>query len=139
MQRITFKSLALFLSLIFLLSGLTSCAPDLDRKTKEGATVGAVAGGVIGILFDTHNRWRGAVLGAAIGAVIGGTAAYIMERAGKDAAKTKRPVTYVSEDGVQKVYAKPVKSEGKCEWVTIEYYEYGKLVKEEKRKVCSES
>ncbi|MEZ0344878.1 MAG: glycine zipper 2TM domain-containing protein [Caldimicrobium sp.] len=112
---------------------------ELDQKTKEGATVGAVAGGVIGVLLDKNNRWRGAVLGAAIGAIIGGTVSYIMDRASKEAATTKKPVTYVSEDKVQKVYAKPVKSEGKCEWVTIQYYEYGKLVKEEKRKVCPET
>lgn len=137
MKRGKIEIFVLFLSFILIFSGLSACVPEIDKKTKEGATVGAVAGGVIGVLFDTHNRWRGAVLGAAIGAVIGGTAAYIMDRASKEAASTKKPITYVSEDGVQKVYAKPVKSEGNCEWVTVQYYEYGKLVKEEKRKICS--
>ena len=50
----------------------------------------------------------------------------------KELLQLKKPVTYVSEDGIQKVYAKPVKSEGNCEWITVQYYEYGKLVKEKK-------
>lgn len=130
------KILSSLLLLFFGLFVFSSCIPELDKKTKEGATVGAVAGGVIGVLFDKHNRWRGAVLGAAIGAVIGGTASYIMDRASKEAARTRKPVTYESEDKIQRVYAQPVKSEGNCEWVTVQYYEYGKLVKEEKRKIC---
>jgi len=59
-----------------------------------------------------------------------------MDRASKEAATTKKPVEYVSEDKVQRVYAKPVGSQGNCEWVTVQYYEYGKLVKEEKKLVC---
>ena len=54
------------------------------------------------------------------------------EKTKEGAATTKKPVTYVSEDDIQKVYAKPVKSEGSCEWITVQYYEYGKLVKEKK-------
>lgn len=115
---------------------LTSCTPTLDKKTKEGATVGAVAGAAIGVLLDAHNRWRGAVLGAVIGGIIGGTAVQIMDRASKESATYRQPVTYESEDKVQKVYAQPVKSEGKCEWVKVQYYEHGKLVKEEMRRVC---
>ncbi len=129
------KWLASLLVFALLLTGLSSCV-ELEQKTKEGATVGAVAGGVLGVLLDKNNRWRGAVVGAALGALIGGTAATIMDRASKEAATTKKPVEYVSEDKVQRVYAKPVKSEGKCEWVTVQYYEYGKLVKEEKKLVC---
>ena len=128
-------SLILIFGIFFL--GLFGCTNiDIDQKTKEGATVGAIAGGVLGTLLDKNNRWRGAVLGAAIGAVIGGTASYIMDRASKEAARTKKPVVYESEDKVQKVYAKPLAPEGNCEWVTVQYYEYGKLVKEEKKKVC---
>ncbi len=130
------KFLALLVFLFFSLNLLFGCTPDLSQKTKEGATVGAVAGGVIGVLIDKNNRWRGAVLGAAIGAVVGGTASYIMDRASKESATTKKPVTYESEDKQQKVYAAPIRSEGNCEWVKVQYYEYGKLVKEENRKVC---
>ncbi|MFN3921859.1 MAG: glycine zipper 2TM domain-containing protein [Caldimicrobium sp.] len=128
--------LAFLISLFLVVSLFSGCMPDMNQKTKEGATVGAVAGGVLGVLLDKNNRWRGAVLGAAIGAVIGGTASYIMDRASKDAATHKKPVTYESEDKVQKVYAQPLKSEGNCEWVKVQYYEYGKLVKEENKKVC---
>ncbi len=129
------KWLASLLVFVLLLTGLSSCV-ELEPKTKEGATVGAVAGGVLGVLLDKNNRWRGAVVGAALGALIGGTAATIMDRASKEAATYKKPVEYVSEDKVQRVYAKPVGSQGKCEWVTVQYYEYGKLVKEEKKLVC---
>jgi len=136
MKGIT-RLMAGILTLLFCLATLSACMPELDRKTKEGATVGAVAGGVLGVLFDKHNRWRGALLGAALGAVIGGTAANIMDRASKDAAYYRKPVTYESEDKVQRVYAQPVKSEGNCEWVKVQYFEYGKLVKEENKRVCN--
>ncbi|MFN3505620.1 MAG: glycine zipper 2TM domain-containing protein [Caldimicrobium sp.] len=130
------KFVALLVVFFFSVGLMVSCTQDLSQKTKEGATVGAVAGGVLGVLLDKNNRWRGAVLGAAIGAVIGGTASYIMDKASKDAATHKKPVTYESEDRLQKVYAQPLKSEGNCEWVKVQYYEYGKLVKEENKKVC---
>ncbi|MGC9017577.1 MAG: glycine zipper 2TM domain-containing protein [Caldimicrobium sp.] len=139
MTKRIYQILSIFLAFSFLIVSLNGCVSELDTKTKEGATIGAVAGGVLGVLIDKDNRWRGAVIGAALGAVVGGTAAHIMDRASNEAAKTKKPVTYVSEDGVQKVYAAPIKSEGKCEWVTVQYYEHGKLVKEEKRKVCPQS
>ncbi len=129
------KWLASFLVFALLLTGLTSCV-ELRQETKEGATIGAVAGGVIGVLLDKKNRWRGAVVGAALGAIIGGTAATIMDKASKEAATYKKPVEYVSEDKTQRVYAKPIQSQGKCEWVSVQYYEYGKLVKEEKKLVC---
>ncbi len=130
-----YKFLVSLLVFVFLSTTLTSCV-ELQQKTKEGATIGAITGGALGALLDKNNRWRGAVLGAAIGALIGGTAATIMDRAAHEAATTKKPVEYVSEDRVQKVYAKPLKSEKNCEWVNVQYYEYGKLVKEEKKLIC---
>ncbi len=136
MQKILKKWIGFLIIFLFSVSLFTGCIPETGEKTKEGATVGAVAGAALGALIDKNNRWRGAVIGAAAGALIGGTAGYIMEKASKEAATTKKPVTYVSEDGIQKVYAEPIKSEGKCEWVTVQYYEYGKLVKEEKKLVC---
>jgi uncharacterized protein YcfJ len=136
MWRKTNRFIGLWIMVIFAVALFSGCAPDLNQKTKEGATVGAVAGGVLGVLFDKNNRWRGAVLGAAIGAVIGGTASYIMNRASQDAARTRKPVTYESEDRVQRVYAQPVKTEGGCEWVKVQYFEHGKLVKEETKRVC---
>jgi len=128
--------LFVLVTFLFSLFLFTSCVPETGEKTKEGAAIGAVTGAALGALIDKNNRWRGAVIGAAVGTLIGGTAGYIMDRAAKEAATTKKSVTYVSEDEIQKVYAKPVKSEGNCEWVTVQYYEYGKLVKEEKRLVC---
>ncbi len=130
------KVLSFIVLISFTLFLFLSCTQDLSQRTKEGATIGAIAGGVIGTLVDKNNRWRGAVVGATIGAVIGGTAGYVMEKASREAAITKKPVTYESEDRVQKVYAQPLKSEGNCEWVKVQYYEYGKLVKEENKKVC---
>jgi hypothetical protein len=66
------KWLASLLVFALLLTGLSSCV-ELEQKTKEGATVGAVAGGVLGVLLDKNNRWRGAVVGATLGALIGPT------------------------------------------------------------------
>jgi outer membrane lipoprotein SlyB len=136
MKKSLYKLIGIFVMLFFSVTVLTSCVPETSQKTKEGAAIGAVAGAALGALIDKNNRWRGAVIGAAVGALVGGTAGYIMDKAANEAATTKKPVTYVSEDGVQKVYAEPVKSEGGCEWVTVQYYEYGKLVKEEKKLVC---
>lgn len=130
------KCFVVVLIFLFSLFLFTGCVPETSQKTKEGAAIGAVTGAVLGALIDKNNRWRGAVIGAAVGTLIGGTAGYIMDKAAKEAATTKKPVTYVSEDGIQKVYAKPVKSEGSCEWITVQYYEYGKLVKEEKKLIC---
>jgi len=137
MGKLLWKRLiGLLVIVIFSFTIFTGCVPETGEKTKEGAAIGAVAGAALGALMDKNNRWRGAVIGAAVGTLIGGTAGYIMDKAAKEAATTKKPVTYESEDGIQKVYAKPVKSQGNCEWVTVQYYEYGKLVKEEKRLVC---
>ncbi|PMP66534.1 MAG: hypothetical protein C0190_05530 [Thermodesulfobacterium geofontis] len=137
MKELFLKRWFSFLIIIFFSFTIFSgCMPETGEKTKEGAAIGAVAGAALGALIDKNNRWRGAVIGAAAGALVGGTAGYIMDKAAKEAATTKKPVTYISEDKIQKVYAKPVKSEGSCEWVTVQYYEYGKLVKEEKRLIC---
>lgn len=137
MKSLFLKKWIGFLTIIFFSFIIfTGCMPETGEKTKEGAAIGAAAGAALGALIDKNNRWRGAVIGAAAGALIGGTAGYIMDKAAKEAATTKKPVTYVSEDGIQKVYAQPVKSEGNCEWVTVQYYEYGKLAKEEKKLVC---
>ena len=107
------KWIGFLIIVFFSFSIFIGCVPETGEKTKKGA-----------------------VIGAGIGALIGGTAGYIMDKAAKEAATTKKPVTYVSEDGIQKVYAKPIKSEGSCEWITVQYYEYGKLVKEEKKLIC---
>ena len=130
------KILSVLLIILFSVSILTGCVPQMSEKTQEGAGFGAIAGAALGALIDKNNRWRGAVIGAAAGALIVGTAVHISEKAAQEAAATKKPVEYVSEDGTQKVYAKPLKSEGKCEWVTVQYYEYGRLVKEERKLVC---
>jgi len=136
MRKFINKVVGIILIILFSFACFTGCVPETGEKTKEGAAIGAVAGAALGALIDKNNRWRGAVIGGVAGALIGGTAGYIMDKAAKEAAVTKKPVTYISEDEVQKVYAKPVKSEGSCEWVTVQYYEYGKLVKEEKKLVC---
>jgi len=124
------------ISMVLIVSGFQGCVPQTSEKTKEGAAIGAVTGAVLGALIDKNNRWRGAVIGAIIGAVVGGTAGTIMDRAAKEAAITKKPVEYVSEDGVQKVSAIPVTTKNNCEEVKVKYYEYGKLVKEETKLMC---
>ncbi|WP_022854929.1 YMGG-like glycine zipper-containing protein [Thermodesulfobacterium thermophilum] len=125
--------------MVFCLIGylLTGCVPETSQKTKEGATIGAVAGAVLGALIDKNNRWRGTVIGGVIGGIIGGTAGSIMNKAAAEAATTGKPVEYVSEDQAQKVYATPIGKKDNCEQVKVQYYEYGKLVKEEIKTVCN--
>ncbi|RKX61191.1 MAG: hypothetical protein DRP29_01055 [Thermodesulfobacteriota bacterium] len=131
------RKIICFLVIIFF-SGLVfnGCVPQTSQYTQEGAAIGAVTGAALGALIDKNNRWRGAVIGAVAGAIVVGSAVYISEKAAQEAAKTKKTIIYTSEDGIQKVCAKPLKTQGKCEWVKVQYYEYGKLVKEENKLVC---
>lgn len=65
-----------------LLAGCTTHADGTQsvNKTAVGATVGAVAGGVLGNRLDKKNRTRGTIIGAAAGAAAGGGIGYMMDR-----------------------------------------------------------
>jgi outer membrane protein OmpA-like peptidoglycan-associated protein len=65
-----------------LLAGCTTHADGTQsvNKTAVGATVGAVAGGVLGNRLDRDKRGRGTVIGAVAGAAVGGGVGYLMDR-----------------------------------------------------------
>jgi outer membrane protein OmpA-like peptidoglycan-associated protein len=69
-----------------LLAGCTTQADGTQsvNKTAVGATVGAVAGGVLGNRLDKGNRTRGTIIGAAAGAAAGGGLGYMMDRQEKE-------------------------------------------------------
>ena len=64
---------------------LAACTTHADgtqsaNKTAVGATVGALAGGVLGNRLDKDNRVRGTVIGAAAGTAAGAGIGYLMDR-----------------------------------------------------------
>ena len=65
-----------------LLAGCTTHADGTQsvNKTAVGATVGAVAGGVLGNRLDKDKRGRGTVIGAVAGAAAGAGIGYMMDR-----------------------------------------------------------
>lgn len=71
------KFLSIKILLICSALTLAACAPnDPNRRAKTGATLGAIAGAVLGHqLDDKSGRWAG----AALGALIGGGAGYYMD------------------------------------------------------------
>ena len=64
---------------------LAACTTHADgtqsvNKTAVGASVGALAGGVLGNRLDKDNRVRGTVIGAAAGTAAGAGIGYLMDR-----------------------------------------------------------
>ena len=72
---------------------MAGCA-TMSPRTKAGAQIGAILGGLGGAAIDKDNPWRGAVEGAAIGAILGGTIGKIVDNAALEAAR--RDATAVS-------------------------------------------
>ncbi|MCB1716046.1 MAG: OmpA family protein [Candidatus Competibacteraceae bacterium] len=80
MTRVTLQtiSLPLLLALAVLLGG---CADSPYQRTATGATIGAIAGGVLGHQLDDD---AGRYVGAAVGAAIGGGIGYAMDQQAQD-------------------------------------------------------
>ncbi|MCX7917258.1 MAG: glycine zipper domain-containing protein [bacterium] len=144
-------SFLLILGLIF--SGCETIQ-DLSQKTKQGATIGAVAGGILGAILDSNKPWRGAIIGAAAGAVAGGWIGHTMEKkegekvveankdvvtqAANEAGKSNMVVKYsrVTESGVkEEIVATPGQLVNNKRTVTVEYFRDGKLITKEVRQV----
>lgn len=138
----------------FLLSGCATLE-ELSPKTKTGAGIGAVAGGILGAIVDSNKPWRGAIIGAAAGAAAGGWIGHTMDKetgepivqadadvvnqAATEAAKQNATVKYsrVTEGGVnEEVIAKPGELTGNLRTVTIQYFRNGKLISTETRQVA---
>ncbi len=124
--------LALLLALALALP-LAGCAYNPSQAEVQGGAVGAGAGAVAGALIS---GWKGGVMGAVIGAMAGATITHIATRASREAATHQKPVAYTDDSGTRRVEAYPVASAGKCHTVKEKFYENGKLVREESRKVC---
>ncbi|HOK56723.1 MAG TPA: YMGG-like glycine zipper-containing protein [bacterium] len=127
---------------------------NLSEKTKQGATIGAVAGGILGAIIDSNKPWRGAIIGAATGAVAGGWIGNTLEKkseekvveankdvvtqAANEAGKLNAVVKYsrVTENGVkEEIVATPGQLKDNKRMVTVEYLRDGKLISKEVREV----
>jgi len=138
-----------------LLNGCANMEEILTPKTKTGAGIGAVAGGILGALIDSNRPWRGAIIGAAAGAAAGGWIGHTMDekatseavvsadkdvidQAAREAVKSNATVKYsrTTENGVNEdIIARPGTKTGNKQPVTIEYYRNGKLVSTETKEM----
>jgi len=140
------------LLVVVLLAGmlLSGCETlnELSPKTKTGAGIGAVAGGILGALVDSGKPWRGAIIGAAAGAAAGGWIGYKMDnksaeveadadivaQAATESAKQNATIKYsrVTEDGIaEDIIATPGSLTGDVRAVTVEYFRDNKLISTE--------
>lgn len=109
-----------------------------SHETKMGAGIGAAVGGISGLIIDSHNPWRGGVIGTAVGAVAGGVIGNIIDHSTHEAAHRNAPVRYsrTTESGAtEEVVAAPQKTEGNYRLVTVKYVRDGKVVGEETKRV----
>ncbi len=136
------RILGSMLMLVLVIGTLAACAVQSEPlvttpRTYQGAGTGAAVGAGAGALIDSHNRWRGAVIGGALGAVLGGTLTEISSRAAREAAVEGRPVAYQTENGWQRVEAHPQgRTPRGCRQVKEQVYQDGRLVREQTREVC---
>ncbi len=133
------KKLLLFSILIAcMLEYSCSWFEQQSKKTKEGTGIGAVVGGLAGLIIDSHNPWRGGVIGAAIGAVSGGVIGNIIDHSANEAAHRNKSIKYhrTTENGTkEEVTATPHGSNGNYKLVTVKYVRDGKVVGEEVKQV----
>ena len=115
------------------------CATTSTR-TREGAGIGAILGGVAGAAIDKDNPWRGGIVGAAAGALIGGAIGNIMDRAAEEAAAEDRDVQYTRtlDDGSQEIVrATPYgySADGNYKLIKTQVIRNGVVVEENVRRV----
>ncbi len=75
-SRIWFTALVL----AAMLAGCSGISP----YTYQGAGIGGALGAGAGALIDSHNRWRGAMIGGLMGGALGGAATEMGRRAAQD-------------------------------------------------------
>ena len=137
---------------------MSGCATweGLSPKTKTGAGIGAVGGGILGAMIDSGQPWRGAIIGAAAGAAAGGWIGHTMDeeeadpiveanadivnQAATDAARLNSTVKYsrTTEYGInEEIIATPgALLSGNVRVVTIRYYRDGELISTEVRQIA---
>ncbi len=123
------------LTLMVMLSG---CATPTTPRTYEGAGAGALIGGIAGALLDSHNPWRGGIIGGALGLVAGATITELSARAAREASMSNRPVEYRTEDGRGIYRAEPqgYNQGTRCSKIHERVWQDGQLVKNQVREVC---
>jgi hypothetical protein len=127
------KIISLILGIV--LTGMTFGCTEYHA---QGAGTGAAIGGITGALLDHRNPWRGGVIGGALGAVAGATVADISMQASREAARTRKPVEYRTEDGRGVYRADPLSYDKhtKCRKVREMVWENDVLVKNQTREIC---
>ena len=127
----TFVTLMMVMALLVLAAG---CTP----YHTQGATTGGAVGGIAGALLDSHNPWRGGVIGAALGAIMGATLADISLRGSQEAVYHGKPVEYRTENGRGVYRAEPqgYNPQTRCHKVHETVYEDGRLIKDHIKEVC---
>lgn len=68
----------------------TGCS-GISPYTYQGAGIGGALGAGAGALIDSHNRWRGAMIGGLMGGALGGAATELGRRAAQDPYYGSRP------------------------------------------------
>lgn len=63
---------------------LVAGCSGISPYTYQGAGIGGALGAGAGALIDSHNRWRGAMIGGLMGGALGGAATEMGRRAAQD-------------------------------------------------------
>jgi len=128
------------ISILLVMTLIISGCQYFDRLTtreKAGAGIGALGGGLLGLIANDGNPWKGVLLGSVGGALIGGIIGNIIDYASKESSHRSAPVKYyrTTKDGLnEEVYASPSEKKGNYKEVNVKYYRNGKLTGEEVKK-----
>lgn len=133
------KFTAMFLLLCLCTISFFGC---LSTQHYEGATAGAIIGGVSGALLDKRNHWRGGAIGAGLGAILGATIVDVASKGSREAYDSGKRVEYRTEDNRGYYVAEPITDyyykdpNTKCRKVSEKIYENGKIVKDTVKEIC---
>ncbi len=134
--------LIILLSSILLITSLTSCQTfqQPTQQGYEGATAGALLGGISGALIG-GNRWRGGLIGAVLGGAAGYTLSQIQSQAAQQSAYYDQPSQYqtTTNNGIQgTVQAEPIGYDPQtgCKTVRIKTWQDGQLISNIVKQVC---
>ncbi len=129
-----------FIICLVIVGMLMSGCATTSTKTREGAGIGAILGGVAGAVIDKDNPWRGGIVGAAAGALIGGAIGSMRDQAAQEAAEEDRTVQYTRtmDDGTREtIRATPYgySEEGDYKLVRTQVIRNGIVVSEDVKRV----
>jgi len=129
------KKLIVSLLVVSIVAFSSGCSTTAALK---GGIVGAVTGGVAGVLLAPRNPIAGGLIGAMVGGALGAKIGEISAQKAREAAMTNRPVEYVSEDRRIVYLAEPVGYDrhSRCRKVKEKIWRDGKLMQTKIRTVC---